>query len=126
MAPVGAAPSLSGEISSFLDYCRVEKGLASNTLEAYGRDLKALSGFRKTAIGLPDLEELRRYLDSLYKAGLGSRSIARHKVRLPSDAGTPGASNAPKIRLILVCVSHTSLTSMPSFFKVLRSVAGIC
>jgi integrase/recombinase XerD len=67
---------LSGEISSFLNYCRVEKGLSANTLEAYTRDLKALAEFANN--GLPGLEDLRRYLDSLYQAGLGARSIARH------------------------------------------------
>jgi integrase/recombinase XerD len=76
-ADSGQAPALSGGISSFLDYCRIEKGLASNTLDAYGRDLEALSAYRKNAPGVPDLEELRRYLDSLYRAGLGSRTIAR-------------------------------------------------
>jgi integrase/recombinase XerD len=78
----GQASSLSGEISSFLDYCRVEKGLASNTLEAYGRDLKALAEFQKSAPGVPDLEQLRLYLDGLYRSGLGSRSIARRLATL--------------------------------------------
>ena len=76
-ADSGQATALSGGISSFLDYCRIEKGLASNTLDAYGRDLEALCQYRKKAPGVPDLEELRRYLDSLYRAGLGSRTIAR-------------------------------------------------
>lgn len=66
--------NLSGEVSSFLDYCRVEKGLASNTLDAYTRDLTAFAG---KAERIPNLVELRQYLDSLYRAGLGSRSIAR-------------------------------------------------
>ena len=82
MADTGARLVPSGEVSSFLDYCRVEKGLASNTLEAYARDLKALAEYRKNAAGAPDLGELRRYLDSLDRAGLGSRSIARHLATL--------------------------------------------
>ena len=68
---------LSGEISSFLDYCRVEKGLASNTLEAYSHDLKSFAESQTRVDGVPDLEDLRRHLDSLYGMGLGSRSIAR-------------------------------------------------
>lgn len=68
----------AGEISSFLDYCRIEKGLATNTLEAYSRDLKALAVLPE----LPGLEGLRRHLDSLRRAGLGNRSIARHMATL--------------------------------------------
>jgi len=78
----GARLALSSEISSFLDYCRVEKGLATNTLEAYSRDLKAFAAFRTPENGIPELEDLRLYLDSLYKTGLGSRSIARHLATL--------------------------------------------
>src|SRR3984893_13672881 len=73
---------LSSEIRSFLDYCRVEKGLATNTLEAYSRDLRDFAGFRKFENGVPGLEDLRLYLDSLYGTGLGSRSIARHLATL--------------------------------------------
>jgi integrase/recombinase XerD len=68
----------TAEISSFLDYCRVEKGLANNTLEAYSQDLKAFAAFEKfSRLPVPGLEDLRRYLDWLYKTGLSSRSIAR-------------------------------------------------
>jgi integrase/recombinase XerD len=81
----GARLALSSEISSFLDYCRVEKGLATNTLDAYSRDLKAFAAFSgagpRPAL-VPELEDLRLYIDSLYKTGLGSRSIARHLATL--------------------------------------------
>ncbi len=82
MRDTGHTLALSGEISSFLDYCRVEKGLASNTLDAYTRDLKAFANFGKGAENVPGLEDLRHYLDSLYAAGLGSRSIARRMATL--------------------------------------------
>jgi integrase/recombinase XerD len=78
----GARLVLSGEIRSFLDYCKVEKGLATNTLEAYSRDLKAFAAFRKLENSVPGLEDLRLYIDSLYKTGLGSRSIARNLATL--------------------------------------------
>lgn len=78
----GARLVLSGEIRSFLDYCKVEKGLATNTLEAYSRDLKAFAAFRKLENSVPGLEDLRLYLDFLYKTGLGSRSIARNLATL--------------------------------------------
>jgi len=78
MPQSGSTLALSSEISSFVNYCRIEKGLSPNTLEAYTRDLKGLADYQKEGSGLPGLEDLRRYLDSLYKTGLGARSIARH------------------------------------------------
>jgi len=77
-AAQGTSHALSTEIRSFINYCRVEKGLSPNTLEAYSRDLKALADFRKDQESLPGLEDLRIYIDSMYKTGLGPRSIARH------------------------------------------------
>jgi integrase/recombinase XerD len=74
---------LLGEISSFLNYCRVEKGLSANTLEAYARDLKGFASLPEIPKnGVAGLEDLRRYLDSLYQKGLGARSIARHMATL--------------------------------------------
>ena len=81
-ADPGAKLVLSSEISSFLDFCRVEKGLSINTLEAYSRDLKAFSERQKIGIGIPGVEDLRGYLDSLYETGLSSRSVARHLATL--------------------------------------------
>src|SRR5262249_28722850 len=69
---------LSGEVSSFLNYCRVEKGLSANTLEAYARDLECFDGLKKAEKGTPGLEELRQHVDLLYRTGLSPRSIARH------------------------------------------------
>jgi integrase/recombinase XerD len=60
-------------------------------LDAYSRDLKAFAAFSTPENGcgagsrparIPELEDLRLYLDSLYKTGLGSRSIARHLATL--------------------------------------------
>jgi integrase/recombinase XerD len=72
--------SLSAAREAFLDFCRVEKGLSSNSLDAYLRDLSRLEAFASAhcAGALPSQDILLRYLDSLYRAGLGSRSISRH------------------------------------------------
>jgi integrase/recombinase XerD len=78
----GSKTSLTSEIGAFLNYCRVEKGLAANTLEAYSQDLQNFAAFKTSAPGIPGLEDLRAYVDSLYKQGLGSRSIARHLATL--------------------------------------------
>jgi integrase/recombinase XerD len=77
---------LSPSIDRFLAMAAVEKGLARNTLEAYGRDLAKLAGYlhavkisRWSAV---DASRIRAFLGSLRAAGLSSRSIARHAVTL--------------------------------------------
>ncbi len=78
-----AGPLASG-MRSYLDFCRVEKGLAANSLAAYERDLARFEAFAGSAGGggLPGTDDLRRYVDSLYAAGLSPRSIARHLTTL--------------------------------------------
>ena len=81
------SPSLSARIQGFLDYCRIEKGLAVNSLAAYGRDLRRFSqAFGGERAALPGAEDVRRYINSLYDGGepLSSRSIARHLSALRS------------------------------------------
>jgi integrase/recombinase XerD len=73
---------LANPITAFLNFCRLEKGLAEHSLEAYSSDLERFSKFLKGTLGLPGTEELRAYLDHLYKHGLGSRSVARHVTTL--------------------------------------------
>ncbi len=80
-----SAASLLARHDDFLDYCRVEKGLAANSLAAYRRDLARCRSFLDGPEGeRPPAEALARYLDSLYRAGLASRSIARHLTTLRS------------------------------------------
>jgi integrase/recombinase XerD len=78
----GQSGSLANHISSFLTFCRVEKGLAANTLNAYAADLERLNEFQMKrpgkAGGSLAAEDLAAYTDSLHQAGLGNRSIARH------------------------------------------------
>ncbi len=67
-------------LREYLDYCRVEKGLAKNSLEAYGRDLgRFFAGCGEIGAepSAASADHLRQYIDSLREAGLGSRSIAR-------------------------------------------------
>ena len=76
--------SMSAGIQSFLDFCRIEKGLAPNSVEAYQRDLARFSAVAATEGGdeAPGVEGVRKYVDSLQQAGLSSRSIARHLTTL--------------------------------------------
>jgi len=73
-------------MTAFLNFCRIEKGLAQQSLEAYATDLSRFSAF----IGkgeLPETEGIRRYLDGLTQGGLSGRSVARHLTTLRSFYG---------------------------------------
>ena len=67
-------------LSEFVDYLRVEKGLASNTVAAYRRDMRKLVKYAET-IGreLPQLvrDDLDGWMISLADEGLSSRSAGR-------------------------------------------------
>ena len=77
---------MQGEAAKFLNFCRIEKGLAANSLEAYQADLLRFVQFadRERSGAIPDVEAVRDYIDTLYGAGLGSRSVARHVSTLRS------------------------------------------
>ncbi len=70
--------SISAHMASFLDFCRIEKGLAHTTVESYRLDLERFARSLKAAERWFDPECVRRHVDSLYRAGMASRSIARH------------------------------------------------
>jgi len=76
---------MSAGIQGFLDFCRIEKGLSTNSVEAYRLDLARFRRFGKQGSGqetVPEAEGVRRYLDSLHEAGLGPRTITRHLTTL--------------------------------------------
>jgi integrase/recombinase XerD len=80
--------AVSAPVQTFLDFCRIEKGLAANSLEAYRRDLDRFAAYlADTGAGYTEEETVRRYLDSLYAAGLSGRSIARHLTTLRNFYG---------------------------------------
>jgi integrase/recombinase XerD len=75
------AATISARVQSFLDYCRIEKGLTKNSIASYQLDLKRFQSFSESpelSGGLDDTSVVQTYVDSLYAAGLASRSIARH------------------------------------------------
>jgi integrase/recombinase XerD len=67
---------------AFLNFCRIEKGLSANSLDAYTLDLAKWSAFAGDSAESPGPEQLRHYLDHLYQSGLSQRSIARHLTTL--------------------------------------------
>jgi integrase/recombinase XerD len=75
--------ALSGHAQSFLDFCRVEKGLSANSLSSYFLDLQRFSnGILPLAPQGATARDLAHYVESLYGAGLSARSIARHMTTL--------------------------------------------
>jgi len=76
---------LLASISSFLTHVRVEKGLSSNTVSAYKRDLMKFKEFaekRKVPLEAVSRDDLVDFLASLYGMKLESRTVARHLVTL--------------------------------------------
>jgi integrase/recombinase XerD len=93
-SPGTGQAGLPATIAAFLDYSKIEKGLAANSLLAYKRDLGRFVEFAQhhpevlpTGAIVPGTEGLRAYVDSLYTNGLAGRSIARHISALRSLYG---------------------------------------
>lgn len=82
-----ASLTLSAHTQAFLNFCRLEKGLSSNSISAYSADLERLSSFCKDSLPLPGREALQHYVDHLFHSGLSSRSIARHITTLRNFFG---------------------------------------
>src|SRR4029077_19201817 len=76
---------ITATISSFLTHVRVEKGLSSNTVSAYRRDLLKFDEFarkRKRSLEAVSRDDLVDFLAGLYRQKLESKSVARHLVSL--------------------------------------------
>jgi integrase/recombinase XerD len=73
--------SLGPALDLFLSHVRIEKGLAANTLEAYGRDLRRyLDHLRAMGLSTWDVvtrAEIRAHLAELVRLGISPRSQAR-------------------------------------------------
>jgi integrase/recombinase XerD len=70
----------------YLDHLRVERGLAENSLLAYGRDLarlRAFAGDRGLALERLGQDDLAAFIRALRAQGLAARSVARsvHAIR---------------------------------------------
>jgi integrase/recombinase XerD len=76
---------IAGTISSFLTHVKVEKGLSSNTVSAYRRDLVKFDRFaqkRKLSLERVTRDDLVDFLAGLYRMNLESRTVARHLATL--------------------------------------------
>ena len=73
------------QITEFLDYLRVEKGLASNSIISYRRDLLDFDTHLRRkgkSAAQAAREDIREFLAALYRRGLAAKSVARHLVAL--------------------------------------------
>ena len=85
--PVTPPVPLSPEVQQFLNFARVEKGLAANSILSYRCDLKEFSAFLSRLQKTPssvDRDDIRSFLAALYDRQLGARSVARHLVSVRS------------------------------------------
>jgi len=78
---------LAHEVAEFLNYVRVEKGLAYNTVMSYRRDLMSFVSYLGSAgkdLQSVTRDDLRNFFASLYARELDARSVARHLVSIRS------------------------------------------
>ncbi|MGH9581275.1 MAG: tyrosine recombinase [Terriglobales bacterium] len=67
-------------LAGFLDYLKVERGLARLTLAAYTRDAQQFAAFlrgRKRSLSTARREDVRAFLDQLFGNAIDGRSVAR-------------------------------------------------
>ena len=81
---------LTGWLREFLDYLRVERGLAQNTISAYRSDLTHFATFlQKRHFLVPDglRDAVLAYLLELQRAGLTAATVARRLAALKAFCG---------------------------------------
>ncbi|MCU1330413.1 MAG: tyrosine recombinase XerD subunit [Bryobacterales bacterium] len=71
--------TLAQWVRTYLTFCRMEKGLSRNSLEAYLVDLEEFMRFEQAhrSVPVPDAELVGSFINSLYEKKLSSRTIAR-------------------------------------------------
>jgi integrase/recombinase XerD len=81
-----ALTELISDIGAFRHYLQSERGMADNTVQAYGRDLDRFARWcalvRYHEYTAPTLRDLARYLAFLHDEQLAPPSVARHLVAL--------------------------------------------
>jgi integrase/recombinase XerD len=86
MAELSGSKALRQDLVAFRHYLQSERGMAANTLLAYGRDLERFASWteesRLTDHLKPTVSQLSNYLSHLREAGLAPPSVARHLVAL--------------------------------------------
>src|ERR1700685_1411442 len=107
-------------INAYFNYIKVEKGLSSNTVAAYTRDLKKFALFAKE--NDLELETVQRdsvvdFLSRLYRAKLDSRSVARHLVSVRNFFRFALAEDLVTVDPMLNLESPKVRKSLPSYLR---------
>jgi len=108
-------------IGAFLNYGRVEKGLAANTTAAYARDLNRFASFaqkRDCSLSSVERDDIVEFLGSLYRQGLDSRSVARNLVSLRGLFRFALSEEAISIDPTLNLESPKLRKSLPSYLRI--------
>ena len=75
---VAASQAIPGELVSFVDYLKIEKGVAPLTVAAYARDITQFSSFlKKRPLTNARRQDVRDFLDHLFSNHVDGRSVAR-------------------------------------------------
>jgi len=75
---VDASQPIPQELSSFIDYLKIEKGLAPLTVTAYTGDIAQFAGFlKKRTLATARRQDVRDFLDHLFSHHVDGRSVAR-------------------------------------------------
>jgi integrase/recombinase XerD len=107
-------------INAYFNYIKVEKGLSSNTVAAYSRDLKKFALFAKeNGIELDSIsrDHVVEFLTRLYRAKLDSRSVARHLVSVRNFFKFALAENFTNVDPTLNMESPKVRKSLPSYLR---------
>src|SRR5699024_7207557 len=78
--------NLDDAIQRYIDYIRIERGLSDNTVQAYARDLAALSQWlydqKIGDVSSVSIQDLRAFLLHRLESGRSSRTLARNVVTI--------------------------------------------
>ena len=67
-------------LSAFLDYLKIEKGLASLTVSAYETDIRQFAGFlerRKRGLSAARRNDVSDFMQQMFSNSVDGRSVAR-------------------------------------------------
>jgi integrase/recombinase XerD len=75
---VAASQTIAQELASFIDYLKIEKGLAALSVAAYTRDITQFAEFlKKRRLTAARRQDVRDFLDHLFSNHVDGRSVAR-------------------------------------------------
>jgi integrase/recombinase XerD len=116
----GKAPGigrLSGPAKAFLDFCRVEKGLAANSLSAYRTDLERFTKMLPVPAAEANAAHLGGHVEALYGAGMSARSVARHLATLRNFYGFLAREGTVASDPTEFLVSPRQWTTLPKYLN---------